>query len=352
MDALAEGSSRLLEACEGGGIKGLALASQIVDAAVCAAATASAARPYKYIDMSPHGRSYPDVPMFGNITPLHVAARCGHLEIVTFLLGVGADKDRLSVGWAPEHGTLQTQVDPENLAFESPLYIASQHGRVAVVEVLLAAGAATDRNGIPPLQSASWADHLDIAGLLVDAGADVNTIDEDRTALYVAAEEGHVGLTEFLIANGADVNFSRLGPINPGATSLFAAAYQGHLEVAKLLVGAGADVNASRTDDRSSPLYIACNQGHLEVVAFLLANGAAADIATSDNGATALYAAAFHGHLAVAEALIAAGADVDRVSTGNGGTPLYAAAEEGHVALVKALIGLRLPFFSFHPPSA
>ena len=49
--------------------------------------------------------------------------------------------------------------------------------------------------------------HVDVAKVLIQNGADVNAVDEDKwTALHFAAENGHVDVAKVLIQNGADVN--------------------------------------------------------------------------------------------------------------------------------------------------
>ena len=52
----------------------------------------------------------------------------------------------------------------------------------------------------------------------------------------------HADVVKLLLDLGADVNFQKLN----GGTALFAAAQSGHLGVAHLLLGAGAEVELSR----------------------------------------------------------------------------------------------------------
>ena len=57
------------------------------------------------------------------------------------------------------------------------------------------------------LQFAALNGHVDVAKVLIQNGADVNAVNEDKeTALHYAAWEGHVDVATLLIQNGVDVN--------------------------------------------------------------------------------------------------------------------------------------------------
>jgi ankyrin repeat protein len=57
-----------------------------------------------------------------------------------------------------------------------------------------------------PLHYAAHNNHLDIAQLLIEAGANVNARDRaGGTPLQSAAGSGHLGMVQLLIASGADV---------------------------------------------------------------------------------------------------------------------------------------------------
>ena len=58
------------------------------------------------------------------------------------------------------------------------------------------------------------------------------------------------------------------------ATALYIAAQNGHLEVVRFLVESGANKDQGTTDDGATALYIAAQTGHLEVVRFLVESGA------------------------------------------------------------------------------
>eukprot|EP00919_Chromeraceae_sp_WS-2016_P024736 GHVR01058456.1.p1 GENE.GHVR01058456.1~~GHVR01058456.1.p1 ORF type:complete len:148 (-),score=18.01 GHVR01058456.1:514-957(-) len=90
-----------------------------------------------------------------NETPLHIASRSGHIDVVKFLIGRGA------------------YVDPLNVLS----FLAAQHDRACVVK---------------------W---------LVDKGAKINLKDKKGdTALLVASRNNHLNTISVLINNGANIN--------------------------------------------------------------------------------------------------------------------------------------------------
>ena len=101
------------------------------------------------------------------------------------------------------------------------------------------------------------------------AGSDIESrcIDCGGTALGHAARNGHKGVVEFLISNGADVN------VNIDGTPLHPAAFKGDKEIAELLIAKGADVNAM-DDNGDTPLNWAAAGGHKEIAELLITKGA------------------------------------------------------------------------------
>ena len=114
------------------------------------------------------------------------------------------------------------------------------------------------------------------------AGSDIESrcIDCGGTALGHAARNGHKGVVEFLISNGADVN------VNIDGTPLHPAAFKGDKEIAEFLIAKGADVNAM-DDNGDTPLNWAAAGGHKEIAELLIASGADVNVKGVD-GETAL----------------------------------------------------------------
>lgn len=160
---------------------------------------------------------------------------------------------------------------------DTPLHIAVRRGRVDIVKALLARhvdiNAIRGTNRDTALATAILYDRLDIANILLNAGAEVN--DPGRSAakplqstvLQLASEKGHVGLVQRLIARGADLN-ARRGQ-GSGRTALEAAAENGRLDTVYLLLAAGTDTEGYGRVQYLHAIGLASEHGHGAVVELL-----------------------------------------------------------------------------------
>src|SRR5437867_3024831 len=128
--------------------------------------------------------------MGGMTTPLLVAARNGHAEIVRLLIAHGAPPDSA------------------NAMGETALYLAAEYGHDDVIKALIAAHASVDaraKGNLTPLDVATMYGRFGAVKLLLAAGADANREMEGYGALHSAAAGGHGDVVRLLIQHGARI---------------------------------------------------------------------------------------------------------------------------------------------------
>ncbi len=127
-------------------------------------------------------------------------------------------------------------------------------------------------DGWTPLHLAAFFGQSDLAGALLDRGADVNarsTNSMRNTPLHAAAAGGQIELMRMLLTRGADPNASQEG----GWTALHSAAQSGNGEMIELLLAHGAHINA-RAANNQAPLDLALTKGHQDIARLLEELGA------------------------------------------------------------------------------
>ena len=152
------------------------------------------------------------------------------------------------------------------------LMLASQHGHLSIVELLLAKGAnihdkgATE--GYSSLMLVCGKGHLDIVELLLAKGANIH----DRSAtngfssLMIASFYGVLSIVELLLSKGANIHDKAT---TKGYSSLMLASQQGHLKIVELLLSKGANIHDKTTPNGYSSLMLASHQGHFNIKVIL-----------------------------------------------------------------------------------
>ena len=184
------------------------------------------------------------------------------------------------------------------------------------------------------LHEAAKTNDTDRIRKLISQGAPINSKDEtDRSALYCAAQGGHIPALKLLVDHGADVNAVSVD--DDSMTPLIVAIYRGHYDVVKFLVEHGANTDAKDKDGLTATSW-AMKQGELKIVQ-LLAMSAANINADFGRGTTFLHYAAAYGHVEFVTLLLSRGADVN-ARTKLGETPLHRAARKGYIKIATILL--------------
>ena len=167
-------------------------------------------------------------------------------------------------------------------------------------------------DGSPLADAVQWQDQETVRSLLSGANEqiDVNAPQPDgATAVAWAVHWNDLEMARLLIGAGADVNAAN----ELGVTPLMLAAYNASVEMADVLLNAGADPNAARPSGDTA-LMLAARSGIVAVVQRLADAGANVN-ARTPGGHTALMWAAAESHADVARALVDEGAALVDVRT-------------------------------------
>ena len=167
---------------------------------------------------------------------------------------------------------------------------------------------------------------------LLNHGIDVDTEEEQKSALFMAARAGNERFVWELLTREATVDGSN-GIISP----LIIASSLGYSGCAKLLLKWGANIEYIFKEDGGTALLFAADNGHVDNVRLLLENGAKINH-QRDNGDTALFMASFRGREECVALLLEWGADTELQQTEVLVTPLWAALANGHLYIAELLL--------------
>lgn len=237
----------------------------------------------------------------------------------------------------------------ESESLEERVYVAARDGLTVSLYAILGERDAADQkrllevktlhegHGITPLMVAAKSGHAKIVQLLVskfcpdlEATCTVNfdgVIIEGATALWVACGAGHLEVAKVLVKAGAEIN--HLTKIH--STPLRAACFNGNHLIVEFMCDAGADPNIANQFNNTC-LMIAAYKGHLKVVKHLLKRGVDPNV-TANCGATSLHFSAELGHLEIVEELMKNGATMTK--NNNGMTPLISGAERCQAEIIE-----------------
>lgn len=253
------------------------------------------------------------------LPPLLYACRANNIEMIDFLLSIGAD-----------------------------IHIECRHQKNII---------------LPPLHAAISDNNLNVARILIFKGANVNRRTGSNSTnlffglpfispLHIAAEKNYSHAAQLLIDKGADVDIEDQSYMTP----LSKAVLFGNLEVAIILITAGADVNQQGETWDTLPLYNAVQSQNKEMIIMLLDKGANPNIRTNSSNIYPLHEAIENSlDIEIIKLFIAAGANVNaQDGYYKGMTSLHVAVKSRNVEAAKLLIdsGVDINFLDKHGRTA
>jgi ankyrin repeat protein len=322
-------------------------------------------------------------------TPLLLALEKRNREMVDLLLAAGADINARSNWWAGSFGVLDSESGLEDFLIERGAFVdvhaAARLGRVDRLKELVEADPQAVRarggDGQTPLHFAS---SIEIAGYLLDRGADIDArdIDHESTAAQYMVR-GRQEVARYLVARGCRTDilmaaalgdielvrrhlerdpasirtsvseeyFPMQGPraggsiyiwtLGPSRTAHMVAREFGHEEIVRLLMdrspaefrlamacelGEEAAIEGLRVAivEERRRIEDAAEDNRTNAVRLMLLAGWPVDV-RGQEGSTALHWAGFHGNADMAALLLEHGASLDDRSNDWGSTPLEAA---------------------------
>lgn len=199
----------------------------------------------------------------------------------------------------------------------------------------------TGKRDDTPLHSAVRARNLEVVKEILSAEGELKEFlskqnQSGETALYVAAEYGHVDVLKEIIKY-CDIADAEIKAKN-GYDAFHIAAKQGDLEVLKVLMATLPDLAMTVDATNTTALHTAAMQGHTEIVNLLLESGSNVATIARSNCKTALHSAARNGHLAVVKALLRKEPSIATRIDKKRQTALHMAVKGQNVEVVEELI--------------
>ncbi len=238
---------------------------------------------------------------------IHLAARHGHIGMVTLLVNSGA-----------------TLTDHNRENWATPLLEAVKGGHTSLVKFMLeketTRSVSTSPKGMTPLQAAIVHERYDILQMFIDAKkADLTA--GDPPAVYCAVMNNKPEALDILLSVGADPSVVRSRQVADRSDEYFgysyssrtktvydsplqAAAARNSTEMLKMLLERGA-----KKTSEEHPLHSVAAHGNVEAATLLLQHGIIKIGDRNDNNQTALHFAADKNHVEMARFLLAQGID-------------------------------------------
>ncbi len=220
-------------------------------------------------------------------------------------------------------------------------------------------------NGGTPLHYAAYGMQIGVMDFLLKKGAEINAKDnEGDTPLVWVIANGKEDSVVYLLEKGADINSTNQNGVTPLIVSitrrqpaimtllleqgadptlrnnsdfspLRIAVLFGNLDAVKQILSHGADPS-EKYEEGTTALHISCMEGQSQIAEWLIEKGA--DISLRDSsGYSPFHLASFYGQTKICQILLSRGVDVNSL-TPDGDVPLHGAAWGGFVETAELLI--------------
>ncbi|XP_071835812.1 transient receptor potential cation channel subfamily A member 1-like isoform X3 [Apostichopus japonicus] len=265
-----------------------------------------------------------------NMTPLHRAAMFDHVDIVDFMLDEGADMEALDndqrtplllaasrSAWEATVTLVRRGADykARDVDNKNVLHLAVRSGgnldvirkadifeRSDFLELLNE----KDMYGCAPIHYATKGGNIKSVQGLIDLGATVNLRDNKKQSpLHFAARYGRYNSCKKLLDSVIGYKIINDSD-NDGRTALHLAALNGHRKVVLLLISRGALIH--RDFHGRSPLHLAASNGYTETMESILSTHSYLLDQTDDDGDTPLLGAARENQISSVKYLVGHGA--------------------------------------------
>ncbi|KAL9960101.1 hypothetical protein ACROYT_G033507 [Oculina patagonica] len=260
-------------------------------------------------------------------TPIIVASRHGHLNLIRFLIYRGVD------------------IEQRNKDLKRPLHEAAAGCHLDCVKFLVEQNAEIDclkRADWTPLMLSCAKLNIDVIRALVQSGANLRLINKDGwNCFHIAAREGQTEILNYLLNCCSDIWDSRS---KNGRTPLHTAALHGRVDAVKLMITRCGYPPDSPDSCGSTPLMDALRAGHVLVAETLISEHKASITAEDQLGRQAIHLAAQAGcNKSVDYIITQHGADVNVCTGKSKMAPLHLAAKEGHTETAQFLLDKGAP---------
>jgi len=209
----------------------------------------------------------------------------------------------------------------QDLPIHNPAFNIKNKEGLRPVDIVLKMGDRTSVEGALLLFKAGGSPPLDKNYLYLHKYAALDSpnvrFEDGQTALHYGATYSHLGVLDYLISTGANIDRKD----TPGATPLHRAVQKDSLAGVDSLLKAGANINAKDFNHYTPLHYALAYKVSSAVIDLIISNGA--DVNIKDiYGNTPLHLAVMNSDVPTILRLISHGADVN-IRNKNGNTPLY-----------------------------